>query len=154
MVRVLILIANSGNASEDALERLIGEYPSHDYVIDRTEAEEIFVNVREPDDDETLLAYALQKLSRLPREYEDIDTDYFEIVNDTAEEFFESQQSETETETDTNRDEEDDTQNDIVESTSRDEPIADAQDIEEAGGDVPVEKDDGQGGKVTQIKNV
>ena len=46
-------------AGEDVLERLTSGYPSHGFVIDRLEAEELFLNVREPTEQESALAIAL-----------------------------------------------------------------------------------------------
>jgi hypothetical protein len=44
------------------LDRLIGAYPTHGFVIDRAEATELFKNVREPT---TLEAHLIDKLGRL-----------------------------------------------------------------------------------------
>jgi len=44
------------NLTESALEQLIAGYPSHDFVIDRIEAADLFNKVREPNEKELLLA--------------------------------------------------------------------------------------------------
>ncbi len=44
------------NLMPDALERLVGSYPSHEFVIDREEATTLFNSVREPSGDEAELA--------------------------------------------------------------------------------------------------
>src|SRR5207244_9929955 len=40
------------NLKHGALARLIAGYPSHGFVIDRKEAEELFINIREPNEKE------------------------------------------------------------------------------------------------------
>ena len=57
----------SKNFSVDTLDLLVSGYPSHDFVIDRKEAEALFSNVRAPEDAEQLLADALKGLSLYPR---------------------------------------------------------------------------------------
>lgn len=47
------------NVKEKSLERLIGGYPSHGFVIDRSECAELFVNVREPNSHELVIAGCL-----------------------------------------------------------------------------------------------
>ena len=42
------LSTKSENLKPDALDRLVSKYPSHGFVIDRSEAKELFVNVRPP----------------------------------------------------------------------------------------------------------
>lgn len=49
------LIEVSKNADENTLDFLTNGYPSHDFVIDRKEAEGIFSNVRKPDENESVL---------------------------------------------------------------------------------------------------
>jgi len=51
------------NLKEGALERLVADYPSHEFVIDREEARDLFERVREPTEDELALA---DEISRLP----------------------------------------------------------------------------------------
>ena len=46
-------------AEEGVLERLTSAYPSHGFVIDRLEAKGLFLNVREPTEQESALAMAL-----------------------------------------------------------------------------------------------
>ncbi len=53
------LLNQSGNISPTALDFIMSEYPSHGFVIDRQEAEQLFENVREPSDLESLLASKL-----------------------------------------------------------------------------------------------
>ena len=51
-----------GNLKPGALERLVGGYPSHSFVIDCEEVRDLFDNVREPTTDETELAQLLKPL--------------------------------------------------------------------------------------------
>jgi hypothetical protein len=44
------------NLQREALNRLIADYPSHDFVIERTEAKELFRNIRSPSEAESCLA--------------------------------------------------------------------------------------------------
>jgi len=60
------LLAGSQNCSEENLQALIESYPSHGFVIDRMEAEQIFNHVRAPSDDEERLARVLAPRSRVP----------------------------------------------------------------------------------------
>ncbi len=50
------------NSDAARISRLIRDYPSHSFVIDFEEAEEVFGNVREPTDSEYLLEEVLQEL--------------------------------------------------------------------------------------------
>lgn len=50
------------NLKEEALDRLIAEYPTHDFVIDREEAETLFHRVREPTKEEAEMACLLRPL--------------------------------------------------------------------------------------------
>ncbi|MEX0678224.1 MAG: hypothetical protein WD063_14180 [Pirellulales bacterium] len=50
----------SGNVTTEALEKLLGGYPSHEFVIDRSEAGKLFTKLRSPDSDEQALATATQ----------------------------------------------------------------------------------------------
>jgi len=55
-----------GNLKPDALHRLIYNYPSHSFVIDRSEAEQfIFESVRELDEQEARVALELRKTDQL-----------------------------------------------------------------------------------------
>ena len=54
----------SGNVKDDAVDRLVGGYPAHDFVIDLEEAEQLFVNIRPPSEAEAELMFALLKLLR------------------------------------------------------------------------------------------
>jgi len=47
---------DTGNVKEGALERLAYGYPSHSFVIDRREAERLFVQVEAPHEEEAALA--------------------------------------------------------------------------------------------------
>ena len=47
---------------DSALERLIADYPSHGFIIDRCEAETLFHKVREPSEDEYMLAALIKPL--------------------------------------------------------------------------------------------
>lgn len=55
-------------ASAAAMSELFTEYPSHGFVIDRKEAERLFVRVREPSPAEARLAVALGSWGRRPLE--------------------------------------------------------------------------------------
>ena len=50
------------NVKEDTIERLIAEYPSHGFVIDRIEASTLFERVREPSQAEEALAQFLRHI--------------------------------------------------------------------------------------------
>lgn len=50
---------NRGNLKNGALSRLVSEYPSHDFIIDRDEAGDLFERVREPTPAEQKLAALL-----------------------------------------------------------------------------------------------
>lgn len=50
------LSSKSNNLKPDALDRLVSKYPSHGFVIDRSEAKELFKSVRAPKDDELELS--------------------------------------------------------------------------------------------------
>lgn len=54
------LDAVSDNLKNMALQRLVSGYPSHGFVIDRDETERLFVNVRQPTDNERTLAHCLE----------------------------------------------------------------------------------------------
>ncbi len=62
----LRLQAKSRNYSEAALKSLIHDYPSHDFVIDRIEAEKLFRNVRDPSMEEQLLVTLLGDVACYP----------------------------------------------------------------------------------------
>ena len=53
-----------GNLKEDTLARLVATYPSHDFVIDRREARELFHQVRPPSENEVSLAEMLESACR------------------------------------------------------------------------------------------
>ena len=48
------------NVKDETIERLIADYPSHGFVIDRKESQELFHNIREPSSDEAIIAAALR----------------------------------------------------------------------------------------------
>lgn len=50
------------NLKGDTIDQLLVSYPSHGFVIDRTEARKLFVNVREPTIDEERLAHLVQPI--------------------------------------------------------------------------------------------
>ena len=54
------------NFTDDALDKLVNDYPSHGFVIDSGEAKVLFTNVRAPSDDEDTLARILSPISRQP----------------------------------------------------------------------------------------
>lgn len=53
---------SKNNLHPHALQKLISGYPSHGFVIDREEAEELFLSVREPDETEELVMLLLLKV--------------------------------------------------------------------------------------------
>ncbi len=67
-------------AGEGVLERLTSAYPSHGFVIDRLEAKELFLSVREPTEKESALALALDSdaLDPIPVALEGV----FSFLND------------------------------------------------------------------------
>jgi len=56
----------SKNAYDDTLQKLANSYPSHAFVIDREEAKELFLKVREPSEKESLLLDSLGSDARYP----------------------------------------------------------------------------------------
>ena len=60
------LNAFSTNLEEDALAKLVAEYPSHQFVIDRAEAHTLFHQVREPTKEEEALALHIVGTMRRP----------------------------------------------------------------------------------------
>lgn len=56
----------SKNLKPNALELLLETYPSHGFVIDRTEAKSLFKNVRQPSENEELLSQFLGDFSCVP----------------------------------------------------------------------------------------
>lgn len=66
------LSAVGGNISPDGLDRLISAYPTHGFVIDRAEAEELFNEVRKPSAEEAHLISELGKFATEP--FSDLDS--------------------------------------------------------------------------------
>jgi hypothetical protein len=62
------LIQVSKNLNTDALDHLVDDYPSHGFVIDRKEASDLFVNVRDITEDEAVLTKLLRSAIREPSE--------------------------------------------------------------------------------------
>ncbi|MCY4672546.1 MAG: SppA protein [Bacteroidetes bacterium] len=60
------LLEKGQNITEENLRKIISEYPSHGYVIDRTEAERLFSSVEEPSNEEVILAKSLGNLALIP----------------------------------------------------------------------------------------
>lgn len=60
------LAAVGRNVKEGAIDHLVHDYPSHDFVIDAKEAENLFHRVQEPDKDLLQLASKLQDISLVP----------------------------------------------------------------------------------------
>ena len=54
-----ILLKRSQNSQRNALDQLTSKYPSHGFIIDRLQAQDLFNNVREPSPEETNLAILL-----------------------------------------------------------------------------------------------
>ena len=59
-----------GNLKSDALERLIGDYPSHSFVIDFDEARSLFKNIRGLSREEETLVMLLRQLIENPHHFE------------------------------------------------------------------------------------
>jgi hypothetical protein len=59
-----------GNIDSDGLDRLISAYPTHGFVIDRAEAQELFKEVRKPTEPEERLIQVLGRLATEPSELE------------------------------------------------------------------------------------
>lgn len=59
------------NLRAGALHKLVSGYPSHSFVIDRKEAEDLFINVREPDAAEAMLLDILGDNTRIPKGSQD-----------------------------------------------------------------------------------
>lgn len=62
----------SGNLQDDALRRLVHGYPSHGFVIDKREASELFIHVRDASDQERALLKPLRAAVRNPTRDEPI----------------------------------------------------------------------------------
>ena len=64
----------SGSLHPDALDKLVNNYPSHGFVIDRKEAEELFLNIREirPEEAELIKLQPLRSAIRSPKRDEAI----------------------------------------------------------------------------------
>jgi len=60
------LIEKSKNADQDALDKIITQYPSHGFVIDKTEAATIFEHVRACTADEQALVNLIGNIALLP----------------------------------------------------------------------------------------
>ena len=78
------LAEHAGNAKPDTVEHLVHGYPSHDFIIDRAEAETLFRNVAEPQPEIATLVnhlgmtvytqrmpHEIKRLDKLPEEAED-----------------------------------------------------------------------------------
>src|SRR2546426_6697701 len=61
-----LLQAHGGNLKHDALRQLASDYPSHGFVIDRVQAEQLFHRVRRPNTNEQALIAMLDQLGRDP----------------------------------------------------------------------------------------
>ncbi|MBK7539695.1 MAG: hypothetical protein IPI49_30965 [Myxococcales bacterium] len=59
-------LLGSKNLKPEALGRLVLDYPSHDFVIDRSQAEQLFNAVREPNPAEAKLVQAIEPLVKIP----------------------------------------------------------------------------------------
>lgn len=72
-----ILHQKGQNFALDQLDELISGYPSHGFVIDRTQAERFFSTVRKPNDVESLLAQLLGERARWPGNNADDGSGFF-----------------------------------------------------------------------------
>ncbi len=61
------LLENGQNITPESLHAIISKYPSHSYVIDRTEASRLFRSVVEPSHEERILAECMGDLVLMPR---------------------------------------------------------------------------------------
>lgn len=61
-----LLLESSQNCKPDALDELTSSYPSHGFIIDRSQAETLFNNVRPPSQNEDVLAERLGPAARDP----------------------------------------------------------------------------------------
>src|SRR3989442_7867392 len=61
-----LLSMASGNLKEDALDMLTAGFPSHDFVIDYSQIQELFNRVRVPNENERVLANTLGVSARIP----------------------------------------------------------------------------------------
>lgn len=62
----ILIKGNRGNITNEKLMRLVVQYPSHSFVIDKQEAKEIFKNVREANETEIKLNSLLNNEMRIP----------------------------------------------------------------------------------------
>ena len=76
------LLSASDNATEQSLDILTTDYPSHGFVIDRKEAEELFKSVRPPNEEEKNLAEALGKPARIPKEHPLRNSEILDFISD------------------------------------------------------------------------
>ena len=53
------LVRHSGNATRETVRRLVEDYPTHEFIIDREEAKELFENVSDPTNEMNELMIAL-----------------------------------------------------------------------------------------------
>lgn len=60
------LLKRGGNVKEGALSQLVAGYPSHMFVIDRREAEDLFKKVDKPADDESEFCERVESFARRP----------------------------------------------------------------------------------------
>lgn len=61
------LLEKGGNITQESLGKIISEYPSHSYVIDREEAKtELFRSVLKPSEEEVILAGCLGDRALMP----------------------------------------------------------------------------------------
>lgn len=81
------------NLKDSALERLIADYPSHGFVIDRCEAETLFHKVRAPSLEESLLSALVSPLVLEAKSGEEAKV---EFLNEDADEDTDGEEDETE----------------------------------------------------------
>jgi hypothetical protein len=63
-----LLLQEGKNLDRRALDKLVTEYPAHGFVIGRDEASRVFKSVREPTEDEVLLAETVGIMAQVPHE--------------------------------------------------------------------------------------
>lgn len=79
----LKLLQRGGNIDKGNLNRLLRGYPSHGFVIDRSEAETLFTDVREPDEVEISLARSLGYSAHWPdNDWQRTPSDPFYFLSD------------------------------------------------------------------------
>lgn len=80
----LRLVKEGKNITQDSVDRLVQYYPSHNFVIDRAEAGELFKEVKEPSTLEQSLSNSLGLRAFLPTGSSDTFIEIFPHENETT----------------------------------------------------------------------